>query len=145
MPQTTDVHKALRLMPSVDECLRALTPQASRGINREYLASIVRTAQTGLRDAMTAGDEPVPASRDAMLREVVRRTEQYLAADRPAWRPVINASGVVIHTNLGRAMLAEEAIEAVSLAARSRSISNTTLNMARAAIGIGWWRRTYAH
>lgn len=120
MPPTADAHKVLRLMPSVDECLRALTAApAHQAINRNYLASIVRTAQAGLRDAMASGEEPPPASRAAMLREVVRRAEQYLAADRPAWRPVINATGVVIHTNLGRAMLAEEAIEAVSVAARS--------------------------
>ena len=120
MPQTADVPEALRLMPSVDECLRALAAaQAHREVNRNYLVSMVRAAQASLRDALAAGDVPIAPSREAMLGEVVRRTEQYLAADTPAWRPVINATGVVIHTNLGRAMLAEAAIEAVSLAARS--------------------------
>ena len=120
MPQTADVSEALRLMPSVDECLRALAAaQAHREVNRNYLVSMVRAAQASLRDALAAGDVPTAPSREAMLGEVVRRTEQYLAADIPAWRPVINATGVVIHTNLGRAMLAEAAIDAVSLAARS--------------------------
>ena len=120
MPQTADVSEALRLMPSVDECLRALAAaQAHREVNRNYLVSMVRAAQASLRDALAAGDVPTAPSREAMLGEVVRRTEQYLTADIPAWRPVINATGVVIHTNLGRAMLAEAAIDAVSRAARS--------------------------
>ncbi len=119
MPQTADVAKALRLMPSVDECLRALPAQSQNKFNRNYLTSVIRAVQDGLRDAIAVGSEQPAGSREAIVREVVRRAEERLAADGPAWRPVINATGVVIHTNLGRAMLAQDAVDAISLAARS--------------------------
>ena len=55
-----------------------------------------------------------------MLEEIVRRTRAAIAAaDEPSLRPVINATGVVLHTNLGRALLAEPAIDAMVAAARS--------------------------
>jgi L-seryl-tRNA(Ser) seleniumtransferase len=119
MPQTADHQKALRLMPSVDECLRELSADSKDEFSRGYLAAVIRGVQTSIREAIAAGHQPPPQSRAAMLREVIRGAQERLAADAPAWRPVINATGVVIHTNLGRALLAEAAVDAVSLAARS--------------------------
>jgi L-seryl-tRNA(Ser) seleniumtransferase len=119
MPHNADVQKALRLMPSVDECLRALAVESEGKFNRNYLASVIRTVQAGLRDAIGAGHLAPPASREAMLHELLGRARTRLAADVPNWRAVVNATGVVIHTNLGRAMLAEAAIDALTLAARS--------------------------
>jgi L-seryl-tRNA(Ser) seleniumtransferase len=114
-----DRSNALRLMPSVDECIRALNSEAQSRFSHNYLASIVRTVQSALRDMIAAASAEPPASRAEIVREVARRAEAMLAGDGPGWRPVINATGVVIHTNLGRAMLAEAAVDAISVAARS--------------------------
>jgi L-seryl-tRNA(Ser) seleniumtransferase len=119
MPQTADHQKTMRLMPSVDECLRELSANSKAEFNRGYLAAVIRSVQTGIREAIAAGHQPPPQSRAAMLRAVIGAAQERLAADTPAWRPVVNATGVVIHTNLGRALLAEAAVDAVSLAARS--------------------------
>jgi L-seryl-tRNA(Ser) seleniumtransferase len=119
MPRTADVQKALRLMPSIDECLRALAAESSDELSRSYLASVMRTVQAGLRESIAAGNTPPPANRDEMLEELLRRARARVDADGQSCRPVVNATGVVIHTNLGRAMLAEAAVEAVNLAARS--------------------------
>ena len=53
------------------------------------------------------------------LFDAVRRSVQ--EADRPRLRRVINATGVIVHTNLGRSPLAPEAIDAVVAAARGYS------------------------
>src|SRR5271165_4787801 len=116
MTDPADVEKALRLMPSVHECLQALSAELDGEFNRNYLTSIIRAVQASLRDSIAAGRTPPPASRDAMLREIISRAQNRV---RPRWHPVVNATGVVIHTNLGRALLAEAAVEAVSVAARS--------------------------
>lgn len=110
----------LRLLPSVDECLRAADrkPRWSE-FRRGYIALMVRRAQAELRQAIAAGEAELPAARKGMLEEVIRRTERAIASDEPALKSVINATGVVIHTNLGRGLLAEAAIEAVEQAARS--------------------------
>src|SRR5229473_825147 len=110
----------LRMLPSVDECLKAAENEpALTHLGREYLKLAVQRAQATLRELIVSGGADAPATRDRMLEEVMRAARDAVEADEPALRPVINATGVVLHTNLGRAILAESAIEAVELAARS--------------------------
>ena len=112
--------EALRELPSIDECLRAVAAIPSlAGFSHSYLKLIVQRAQSELRAAVAAGRDSAPRDRRAMLESVVRAAEDAIAADEPNLRPVVNATGIVLHTNLGRAILAEPAIEAIEMAARS--------------------------
>jgi L-seryl-tRNA(Ser) seleniumtransferase len=112
--------ESIRALPPIDECLRAaeLNP-ALAGFSRTYLKVMVQRAQADIRAAILAGRDPHPRDRDAMIDAVVRAAAHAAAADKPVLRSVVNATGVVLHTNLGRAILAESAIEAVEMAARS--------------------------
>ena len=111
---------ALRAMPPVDECLRALKDTSrTSGLSREYLKNLVQRALDELRADVIAGRTGAINDRGAMTAEIARRVEHALAGDEPSVKPLINATGVVLHTNLGRAILAEPAIEAIEQAARS--------------------------
>jgi L-seryl-tRNA(Ser) seleniumtransferase len=110
----------LRAIPPIDECLRgAEGSPALAHFSRRYLKTLVHRAQDGLRTAIAAGRHDVPVDRKGLLAIIVSAVENEAAADEPMLRPLVNASGVVLHTNLGRAILAESAIEAVEQAARS--------------------------
>jgi len=107
-------------LPSVDECLRAAeVVPALAGLSRSYLKLQVQRTQAALRAAIVAGRETISGDRDSMVQAIVRAAERAVAADEARLYPVVNATGVVLHTNLGRAILAEAAIEAVEVAARS--------------------------
>ncbi len=109
-----------RGLPPIDECLRAAEAiPALSGLSRSYLKLQVQRAQAALRAAIIAGRETIAGDRAAMVQAVLREAERAIAADEPRLHPVVNATGVVLHTNLGRALLAESAVEAVEAAARS--------------------------
>ncbi len=75
----------------------------------------VRAAIAETRALLLAGSVDDPTVDDAAVARHLSRRQQ------PSLRPVINATGVVLHTNLGRAVLAKEAIDAVNAIARSYS------------------------
>jgi L-seryl-tRNA(Ser) seleniumtransferase len=110
----------IRALPPIDECLRAAEAlPALAGLSRSYLKVTLQRAQAELRAAILSGRDPQTRDRDAMIDAVVRAAAHAVATDEPVLRSVVNATGVVLHTNLGRAILAESAIEAVEMAARS--------------------------
>lgn len=108
----------LRQIPAVDElltrpALRALEAHAGRRLVREAARQVL--AQ--LRVHIMAGETGAP-SVEEIETQVVEATG---AASEFSLCPVINASGVILHTNLGRAPLAEEALRHVVEAARNYS------------------------
>ncbi len=103
-----------RRLPPVDAILReSLLADALRVRGRLAVRSAVRTVVEDLRHALRDGE---PAAVDS--ESVARRVIDILGRDRRSLRPVINATGVLLHTGLGRAPLAVEAIEAVVEVAR---------------------------
>ena len=105
---------ALAAVPSVDRLLRLPAVEAlAAAFGRDLVTGAVRAELAALRADLEAGGEP-PAA-DALVAAVGGRVE---AAMAPSLRPVFNLTGTVLHTNLGRALLAEEAIAAMAEAAR---------------------------
>ena len=92
----------LRDLPSVDELLR---DERLAGEPRPLALAAARAALDRAREEIAAGLEPGELAERA-LGELAR-------ARRPRLRGVVNATGVVVHTNLGRAPLAPAALERV--------------------------------
>ena len=105
------VAAALRKLPSVDELMRYATlVQAKERFGR---TAVVATVRKVLAEARKSGNF---FSNDDFAGRVVARLEDDA---RPNLRPVFNLTGTVLHTNLGRAIVAEAAIEAAMVAMRN--------------------------
>lgn len=81
---------------------------------RERVRDALRDELADLRRRLAAGDGTLPDGPDGYAEGVERRLA---LLDRPSLRPVVNATGVILHTNLGRAPLAASAVEAMVRAA----------------------------
>jgi L-seryl-tRNA(Ser) seleniumtransferase len=102
---------ALRKLPSVDEVMRsAAAVGAIEHFGRTAAINAVRTVIAAARIARIA------MSADEVIADTLTRLH---AAAQPNLRPVFNLTGTVLHTNLGRALIAEEAIEAAITAMRN--------------------------
>jgi L-seryl-tRNA(Ser) seleniumtransferase len=93
----------LRDLPSVDELLR---DERLAGEAHDLAVEAARSALARAREEIAAGNDPEPLV-DVVLEELGR-------ARSPSLRRVLNATGVLIHTNLGRAPLAEAALARVA-------------------------------
>jgi L-seryl-tRNA(Ser) seleniumtransferase len=106
-----------RKLPSVNEVLetesmRALLP----GHAHEVIVTAIRQELAALRDGLGQGESTDGHGQvEAVADRVAARVHQEL---RPKLRAVINATGIVLHTNLGRAPVAEDAARAAHEAAR---------------------------
>ena len=107
----------LRNLPSVE---RVVSSDALADVvftyGRDWVVDLTRDAVADARRAILAGGDC--GSLD-QIAETVRRTIDDLVSPSP--RPVINATGVVIHTNLGRAPLSKAAMAAADAVARGYS------------------------
>ncbi|HEY0323610.1 MAG TPA: L-seryl-tRNA(Sec) selenium transferase [Pyrinomonadaceae bacterium] len=114
--------KLLRALPSVDALLR--TPEARllrERVGAQRLAALAREVTGEMRVQLQGQAQASPSTngnqaREALISEAVRRLERACQLDASSGlRRVINATGVILHTNLGRAPLAEAARLAVSI------------------------------
>jgi L-seryl-tRNA(Ser) seleniumtransferase len=104
---------ALSRLPSVDRLLRhGDAAPLIEGHGRAAVTEAIRAVLDALRAARDA-----PAETD-ILQHVAERVA---AAGQASLRPVFNLTGTVLHTNLGRASLPEEAVAAVAAVARAPS------------------------
>ena len=118
----------LRALPSISALLESSELRAYRDrAPHALMAAAAREAVAAARKSARGAEMP---STEAILSDAARRVERAL---RPAPRPVINATGVVLHTNLGRAVLAEEAVQAV--AETARRYTDLELNLESGARG----------
>ncbi len=101
-------------LPSVDALLRH--PDASPLLAGYGRAAVTRSIRAVLEALRT---ESNTALGEAQIISLI--AERLLEEARPTLRPVFNFTGTVLHTNLGRALLPEEAIEAMTAVARSPS------------------------
>jgi L-seryl-tRNA(Ser) seleniumtransferase len=106
-----------RSLPSVHEVLEAPPVQALAPDHaHDLVVAAVRAELAELRQRLRRGET---LDGDVAIEAVAARVVARLGRDlRPKLRPVINATGIVLHTNLGRAPVAEEAARAAYEAAR---------------------------
>ncbi|MFQ3591795.1 MAG: L-seryl-tRNA(Sec) selenium transferase [Gemmataceae bacterium] len=98
-----------RSLPSVNEVLAR--------IPGEPLLAAIRAELAAQREALTRGEQPSGSSQTLASELAQRAWQRVHQSIRPKLIPVINATGIVLHTNLGRAPLHPLAAEAARMAA----------------------------
>lgn len=117
--QTGDKPSGLRQLPAVSRVLQdARMQEAIIRHGRELVVDCAREVLNRLRERLKQGAE-VPTDLPSVALEVLQTVERWRT---PTLRRVINATGVVLHTGLGRAVLAEAARRAVAEVAQGHSM-----------------------
>ncbi len=105
-----DIQTILSALPSVDEVLKSQKGmQWQKEYPRRYILQSVREVIDGRRNAILSGRRD-DIDYDAMLEKIHIKLEKL---SEFSLKPVINATGVVIHTNLGRSVLSEAVMQHV--------------------------------
>lgn len=104
-----------RYLPPIDEVLRTATAQdLAEKFGTAFLTELARKTVENLREELRLNKVESEISREILLAKVEDCLQiEAEKENRRGVKKVINATGVIIHTNLGRAPLAEKAIRAV--------------------------------
>lgn len=108
----------LSRLPQVDECLKS--PYGQRWLETYYRTIVIRSVRKVIdsrrKEILDGGDPDVSINAISdEIETVIRRHSAYKL------KPLINASGIVIHTNLGRSILSDRSIENIAVIAGSYS------------------------
>lgn len=118
-----------RSLPGVDKLISdERIKELESSYSRPFVVEVVRQVLEESRLSISRG-QPAPSS-DKLVKSVC---DCVRALTEPSLRPVINATGVVLHTNLGRAPLSQEAMAAMEEA--SRGYTNLEFNLETGARG----------
>ena len=100
-----------RNLPSVDKLLDdpVIKQLEESGCPHELVVKTVRRELDAVRKSIAGGKKSPPP--DEILSGVQKRIQSFVT---PTLKPVINATGVILHTNLGRSPLSDDAIAAMS-------------------------------
>ena len=106
----------LRLLPSVDQLLRTETAVSLRNlVGLSRLTVMARTVTDEMRKRILVNEISKGDTRETLLLQAEEELKELLAREsRTGIRRVINATGVILHTNLGRAPLSQAARAAVA-------------------------------
>ncbi|MCF8075982.1 MAG: L-seryl-tRNA(Sec) selenium transferase, partial [Desulfotignum sp.] len=127
----TDTHQLLRRLPGVDHLLdKTRGDDRFTAVPRQVILQVTRTVVDHLRSQILDGLNP-DFDDAAVLSDIAGRCRQTLA---PKLVPLINATGVVLHTNLGRALLSQQALKNIQTIAGS--YSNLELNLSTGKRGL---------
>lgn len=125
MPRMAD----LRSLPSVDQLLQTeYAAELAAAYGRPLTVGAIRSVLQELRGAWKKGGQQTLPDTDGLLERARQVLHDWTA---PTLQPVINASGVVLHTNLGRAPLSATAIAAMEAVARGYSTLEFDLESGR--------------
>ncbi len=119
-----------KLLPSVDAALKHLEQDATlAGLPRPLLRELCNEFLDLCREELRAGVRPQGLEEHGSGELFMTRLTLHVRTrSRPHFRRVINATGVVVHTNLGRSLLCAEAMDAVHEA--NRWYSNLEFDLA---------------
>ena len=113
------MNELLRKLPKVDELLRSPDlAQLCQEYGQSPLADAIRAEVDDLRQGILARQVDQLPDREALCMRICQRVRRDTL---PSFRQVINGTGIILHTNLGRACLSEQAAQAAADAARRYS------------------------
>jgi L-seryl-tRNA(Ser) seleniumtransferase len=128
MSETDTANNLKRRLPSVDVVLQEM-PELIELRGHVEVSKVIRSELGRLRQEIDAGGQP-PVSVEVIRAKLTR---QLTERNQPSLKSVMNLTGTVLHTNLGRAVLPQEAIDAVVKVAGSPS--NLEFDLESAARG----------
>lgn len=113
------IQKKLRMLPSVHAILEhPKIAILTLSYPRKVVTELIRETIDRKRKMILEGVLEKSVLEEEIIEEIKETIQKSF---HPSLKPVINATGVIVHTNLGRSLLAEEAIEAMVQVARSYS------------------------